>query len=213
MGPVSYFLGMEITRDRKNKVIKLNQKKYTQNILQRFNKQNLNPVSTPGIIGLKLEKNTEQASPNDTKQYQQEVGSLIYLSTKTRPDIAQNVNTCARFMSNPNKIHYQALNQIWKYLNYTPTLGITYSGQSEPYILGYCDSDWGGDAIGRKSTSAYYFSFGRSPISLKRLEGIGNHCYLTIPIPSRINPNSVPSFYRNQGSPRVLGKLRGNQGP
>jgi hypothetical protein len=33
LGPVSYFLGMEITRDRKNKVIKLNQKKYTQNIL------------------------------------------------------------------------------------------------------------------------------------------------------------------------------------
>ena len=59
LGPVSYFLGMEITRDRKNKVIKLNQKKYTQNILKRFNKQNLNPVSTPGIIGLKLEKNIE----------------------------------------------------------------------------------------------------------------------------------------------------------
>ena len=68
-------------------------------------------------------------------------------------------------MSNLNKTHYQALNQIWKYLNYTPTIGITYSGQSEPYILGYCDSDWGGDLLGRKSTSAYYFSFGRSPIS------------------------------------------------
>ena len=110
LGPVSYFLGMEITRDRKNKGIKLNQIKYTQNILQRFNKQNLNPVSTTRIIGLKLEKNTEQASPKDIKQYQQEVESLIYLSTKTRPDIAYNVNTCARFMSNLNKTHYQALN-------------------------------------------------------------------------------------------------------
>ena len=68
-------------------------------------------------------------------------------------------------MSNLNKIHYQAQNQIWKYLNYAPTLGITYSRQLEPYILGYCDSDWGGDIIGRKSTSAYYFLFGRSPIS------------------------------------------------
>ena len=44
-------------------------------------------------------------------------------------------------------------------------MGITYTGQSEPYILGYCDSDWGGDLLGQKSTSAYYFSFGRSPIS------------------------------------------------
>jgi len=80
------------------------------------------------------------------------------LSIKTRPDIAYNVNTCARFMSNPNKTHYQALNQ-------TPTLGITYSGQSEPYILGYCNSNWRGDIIGRKSTSVYYFLFRRSPIS------------------------------------------------
>ena len=75
-----------------------------------------------------MEKNIEQASSKDIKQYQQEVGSLIYLSIKTRPDIAYNVNTCARFMLNPNKIYYQALNQIWKYLNYTPILGITYSG-------------------------------------------------------------------------------------
>ena len=69
MGPVYYFLGMEITKNRKNKVIKLNQKKYTQKILQRFNKQNLNPVSTPGIINLKLKKNIKQASPKDIKQY------------------------------------------------------------------------------------------------------------------------------------------------
>ena len=34
-----------------------------------FNKQNLNPVSTPRIIGLKLEKNIEQASPKDIKEY------------------------------------------------------------------------------------------------------------------------------------------------
>ena len=44
-------------------------------------------------------------------------------------------------------------------------MGITYSGQLESYILGYCDLDQGGDLLGRKSTSAYYFSFGRSPIS------------------------------------------------
>ena len=30
LGPVFYFLGMEITKDYKNKVIKLNQKKYTK---------------------------------------------------------------------------------------------------------------------------------------------------------------------------------------
>ena len=54
---------------------------------------------------MKLKKNTEQASLKDIKQYQQEVGSLIYLFTKTRPNIAYNINTCARFISNPNKTH------------------------------------------------------------------------------------------------------------
>jgi hypothetical protein len=56
---------MEVSRDRKNKVLTLTQYKYTTFILNKFNKENLNPVSTPVEIGVKLNKNTEQANKKD----------------------------------------------------------------------------------------------------------------------------------------------------
>jgi len=76
-------------------------------------------------------------------------------------------------MSNPNKSHYSALNRIWKYLNYRPNLGLYYIAEkstsnqstSTPYLLGYVDADWGGDIFSRKSTTSYYFTFGKAPIS------------------------------------------------
>lgn len=36
----------------------------------------------------------------------------MYLATKTRPDIAYAVGQCAKYMSNPNKTHFKALNRI-----------------------------------------------------------------------------------------------------
>jgi len=48
---------MEITRDRKNRSISLKQTNYIKTMLEKFNKQYLNPVSTPSELGIKLEKN------------------------------------------------------------------------------------------------------------------------------------------------------------
>ena len=70
-------------------------------------------------------------------------------------------------MANLSSMHFKAIDRIWKYLVYTPELGIRFSSnkQSAPYILGYADADYGGDIIGRKSTIGYYFSFKKAPIS------------------------------------------------
>ena len=50
---------MEITRDRKNKSLKLTQIKYIKNMLEKYNKNKLNPISTPSDPGVKLNKNKE----------------------------------------------------------------------------------------------------------------------------------------------------------
>ena len=85
--------------------------------------------------------------------------------------MAFSVNNYARFMSNPNEEHFKALNQIWQYIRSTIFLGILYSfknaenSNSEPELIGYVDSDWGGDFSTRKSTTGYLFLFGNSPVS------------------------------------------------
>ncbi len=70
-------------------------------------------------------------------------------------------------MSNPSKIHFTALNRIWKYLNYTKTKVLTYSlkNNNNLQLLGYSDADWGGDLEARKSTTGNVFYFGNNPIS------------------------------------------------
>ena len=84
-----------------------------------------------------------------------------------RPDIAYSVYNCARYISNPNKQHYTAVNRIFKYLNNTPIKGLLLENlnNSQPNLIGYTDADWGGNLITRRSTTGYIFFFNNTPIS------------------------------------------------
>lgn len=167
LGHVKHYLGIEILRDRENKIIKLSQQGYLEKILKKYTKKGLNPVSTPAEVGIRLEANkSETADLANIKEYQKEVGALIYLATKTRPDITYAVGQCAKYMSNPDQSHFRALNRIWKYLNSTQDKCLVYNAQSAPLLNGYCDADWGGDYTTRRSTTGYIFFLGnKAPIS------------------------------------------------
>ena len=54
LGAANFIMGMEIRRDRANKMISLNQRKYVETVLQRFNMQESKPVKFPIPIGVKL---------------------------------------------------------------------------------------------------------------------------------------------------------------
>jgi hypothetical protein len=65
----------------------------------------------------------------DSKEYQSMIGSLLYL-TATRPDIQFSVCLCACFQASPRTSHRQAVKWIFRYLRYTPELGVWYSASS-----------------------------------------------------------------------------------
>ena len=46
-GEIHFILGMEVTRDRKNRIMTIDQKSYLTNILIRFGMTDCKPVSTP----------------------------------------------------------------------------------------------------------------------------------------------------------------------
>ena len=54
------------------------------------------------------------------------VGSLMWLSTMTRPDITNAVRVIARYAHEPPERLWQVIMKIWSYLNGTKSLGITY---------------------------------------------------------------------------------------
>jgi len=115
-----------------------------------------------------LIKNTGKATPEDIRQYQSIIGSLMYAMTQTRLDLAFPVSLLSRFATNPSAAHMGAAKRVLKYLKHTRNLGITYNGHTEHGAFrGYSDADWAGDIETRSSTSAYVFFLFGAPITWK----------------------------------------------
>ena len=89
----------------------------------------------------------------DQELYQSAVGSLLHLSTKTRPDIAYAFGNVARFSSKPKQTHCIGVKRIMRYLNGTPDFGLLYLANDN--IAGLSDADWHGDHNDRKWTSGF----------------------------------------------------------
>ena len=134
-----------------------------------------NPTPTPEIPNSRL--HSGMCPQDDTEReymrrigYREAVGSLLYLATKTRPDIAHAVQQVAQFCADPGKSHWEAVRYIFRYLNGTRMYGIEFSGVSEllhsyfgeaptniPTAAMFADSDWANDADKRKSVGGYAF--------------------------------------------------------
>ena len=168
LGALHHFLGVKVIQDQLSKSIWIGQPMYTEKILHRFDMHNSKPVGSPVNPDVKL---TACKNPNDVcnqEMYQAVVGSLLYLSTKTRPDIAFAVTSAARFCASPTKEHWTAVKRILCYLNGSRQLGLLYRANTlNEEITGFSDADWAGDVGDRKSTSGYVFLLGDAAVSWK----------------------------------------------
>mmetsp|Transcript_17771 Transcript_17771/g.54311 ORF Transcript_17771/g.54311 Transcript_17771/m.54311 type:complete len:226 (+) Transcript_17771:1098-1775(+) len=93
--------------------------------------------------------------------YRSIVGSLLFVSVMTRPDITYIVNSLARFSTNPGKPHWNALRHLLRYLRGTSKLGLVLGGQvpkGKPLLEAYADASWADNVDDRHSTSGYCFT-------------------------------------------------------
>jgi hypothetical protein len=164
MGAAKAYLGMRIERDRGSGQIKLSQTAMTLDLVQKYGMEESKIKTTPLSLNIKL--TAEEGEPLDTEKhpYSQLVGSMMYLSVCTRPDISYTVGALARYMAKPTMVHWQAAKGVLRYLSGTSTYGITY-GRTTDGLLGYCDADYAGDQDTRRSTTGYVFTVGGGAIS------------------------------------------------
>jgi hypothetical protein len=163
LGPVSFYLGMQVERDRARRELKLSQAHYVAEVLERFGMTECKPISTPMEVKTKLQKHEGQAGLEEVREYQRLVGSLMYLMVGTRPDIAFTVGALSRHLSNPGPEHWVVAKRVLRYLKGTANLCLTYSGGLEE-LVGYTDADWASD-LDRYSTSGYLFILGGGAVS------------------------------------------------
>ena len=165
MGQLHSFLGIKVIQKPDSNKVWIGQEAYTKNMLQKFGMESSKPVHTPVNPGTKLKKATADSTRVDQINYQCAVGHLLYLSTKTRPDIAYAVSDVARFSADPTEEHWAAVKRIMRYLNGTQDMGLLYDGSKTTTCIGYSDADWAGDLNDRKSTSGYVFQISNAAIS------------------------------------------------
>ena len=112
---------------------------------------------------MKLVKMMDDDEFFDQETYQSAVGCLLYLSTKTRPDIAYAVGNVARFTAKLTTQHWSAVKRIMRYLNSTINHGLLYGEVSS--LTGYSNTKWTGNLDDRKSTSCYVFTMSCAAVS------------------------------------------------
>jgi len=89
---------------------------------------------------------TSAQSPSTTEEfavmrnvpYHEAVGSLMYPTLGTWPDICFAIQTVSRFNSKPGLPHWEAVKRIFKYLNGTKGLWLGYRGQAKE-LMGLLD--------------------------------------------------------------------------
>jgi hypothetical protein len=156
-------LGMRVRRNRNARTLTIDQQAYTEELMKKMNLQHAKATVSPAI-----DKNLCKADSAATAEekaelgnvpYQEAVGSLIWLSSQTRPDIAFPVSVLTRFMSNPGRKHWEAAKRVLRYLKGTANAKLTYRRRSNQsglcVIEGYCDADWAADIDTRRSTTGY----------------------------------------------------------
>ena len=93
--------------------------------------------------------------------YTNVIGTIMYLMISTRPDLAYSISLLSRFMSNHEKVHWEALKYVLKYINSSLNVGLIFEKRSDTLdLVGYVDSDFVGDRDSRKSTTSYFFTLG-----------------------------------------------------
>lgn len=154
------FVGLEIAQE--DKKIRLTQKRYIEKILEDYGMKNAKPAT---ILMLRSEK-SKTTLRNSLFLYKEMVGSMLYVSSRTRPDISYAVNYSSRYTENHLQENISDAKHIMKYLNRNTGQGLEYCDSKPDDILdAYCDADFAGDTETRQSTTGYIIFYTNGAIT------------------------------------------------
>jgi hypothetical protein len=170
LGPVSQYLGMEVTRNRSSREVYLSQAKYIDVLQHKYREYPLRAYDTPLAqnSGLTLPEPGEEQLEGQ-ERFPELVGGLMYLMVCTRPDLAHSLSVLGRFMA-PGRHgaqHWKAALRVLGYVVSTKQLQLTLGGPATVLegLMGFTDASWADILPDRRSSQGYCLTLGSGAIS------------------------------------------------
>ena len=123
LGELRWNEGCHFTREREMDTLTISQKMFADELVKKFCVTSTQSV--PLRVGVKLE-DFDEGERVENWPFRELVGSLMWLSISTRPDIANAVRAVARYCTARRVIHWKAALGILEYINGTSESGITF---------------------------------------------------------------------------------------
>ena len=152
LGELKWYGGSHYTREREMGTLTISQKKFADELVKKICVTSAKSV--PLRVGVKLEGFDEDERVENWP-FRELVGSLMWLSISTRPDISNAVRAVARYCTAPRAIHWNAALGILECINGTSEYGITFQRGtlSRISLEVFADADYASKATDRRSVS------------------------------------------------------------
>ena len=115
-GELKMYTGCAFVRDLESDVLEMNQTALAETLMAQYKiSATFNIPGSPGV-DLSPRKDGEPGGNEEFPQYRPLVGSLMWLSVMTKPDIANALRACAKHNHDPSLPHWRALLQVAAYV-------------------------------------------------------------------------------------------------
>jgi hypothetical protein len=158
------YLGLHFIRNHKARTITIDQQRYIDDLLVKFGMDDAKPQKTPAEEKLLL---FHQDETTTDFEYKSCVPSILFVVSRTRPDIAFVTGVLCRFLKHPGPTHVAAVKRVMRYLvgtkHYKFKLGGIYNENENPHhITMYVDADYASsDTMRRRSVTGFTIFLGR----------------------------------------------------
>ena len=152
LGELRWYSGCFYERDWENGTLTISQQTFAEQLATEYGVEYGRSVPLP--VGTRLEEFDKDEAPGDWP-FRELVGSLMWLSTQTRPDISNAVRAVARYCAAPKSIHWRVALGILGYVRRTSSFGITFQRGTVAGLSMqvFADADYASKAADRRSVS------------------------------------------------------------
>ncbi|CAB1116207.1 unnamed protein product [Ectocarpus sp. CCAP 1310/34] len=164
LGELRWYSGCFYERNKETGRLTISQQTFTDELAAEYGV--VGGRSVPMSSGVKLSDFDADEVATEFP-FRELVGSLMWLATQTRPDIANAVRAVARYCASPKLVHWNAAMDILGYARRTSHFGISFQrGTVEGFSLqGYADADFASKAADRRSVSGGIVTCGGGAVS------------------------------------------------